>query len=252
MTEIELIIDLHKNTERQGPGSEKDTLRALDLIDLTQNTKVKLADLGCGSGGQTITLAQNLNGSITAVDLFPEFLDELEGKSHKLGFDDRINTLKASMDDLPFEPGEFDIIWSEGAIYNIGFANGIQYWKKFLKDGGYYALSEITWTTNSRPEEIESFWTREYPEMDTASNKIGILEANGFCLIGYFTLSHKSWIDNYYKPLETKFVSFLERHGNSRLARKVVTDYRSEISLYMKYKDYFSYGFYIAKKTIQL
>ena len=187
MTEIELIIDLHKNTERQGPGSEKDTLRALDLIDLAEKSQVKLVDIGCGSGGQTITLAQNLNGLITAVDLFPEFLDELEGKSHKLGFDDRINTLKTSMDDLPFEPGEFDIIWSEGSIYNIGFAKGIQYWKKFLKKDGYLALSEITWTTNSRPQEIESFWTSKYTEIDTASNKIGALENNGFSLVGYFT-----------------------------------------------------------------
>jgi ubiquinone/menaquinone biosynthesis C-methylase UbiE len=139
MTEIELIIDLHKNTERQGPGSEKDTLRVLDLIDLSEKSDVKLADIGCGSGGQTITLARNFNGLITAVDLFPEFLDELEGKSRKHGFDDRINTLKASMDNLPFEAGEFDIIWSEGAIYNLGFTKGIRYWKKFLKEGGFLA-----------------------------------------------------------------------------------------------------------------
>ena len=41
MTEIELIIDLHKNTERQGPGREKDTLRALDLIDLAEKVALK-------------------------------------------------------------------------------------------------------------------------------------------------------------------------------------------------------------------
>jgi hypothetical protein len=31
MTELELIIDLHKNSERQGPGSENDTLKAIDF-----------------------------------------------------------------------------------------------------------------------------------------------------------------------------------------------------------------------------
>ena len=77
MTELELIIDLHKNSERQGPGSEKDTLRALRLINFQTSQKLKVADIGCGSGGQTITIAKNLNGQITAVDLFPEFLDEL-------------------------------------------------------------------------------------------------------------------------------------------------------------------------------
>mgnify|MGYP006308078833 FL=1 len=31
---------------------------------------LKVADIGCGTGGQTITLAKNLNGPIAAVDLF--------------------------------------------------------------------------------------------------------------------------------------------------------------------------------------
>jgi cyclopropane fatty-acyl-phospholipid synthase-like methyltransferase len=249
MTEIDLIIDLHKNTQRQGPGSEKDTLNALNLIGLSLDPEVKLADIGCGSGGQTLTLAQNLNGHITAVDLFPEFLDELNEKSKKLGLEGKIKTLKASMDNLPFMPGEFDVIWSEGAIYNMGFEKGIRNWKKFLKEGGYLALSEITWTTISRPQEIDDFWTSQYPEIDTAANKIKILESNGYSLVGYFILSEDSWIENYYKPLESQFGHFLKRNENSDLAKKVVRDYRSEIELYMKYKEYYSYGFFIAKKT---
>ena len=249
MSEIELIIDLHKNTQRQGPGSEKDTLNALNLIGLSLDPEVKLADIGCGSGGQTLTLAQNLNGHITAVDLFPEFLAELNEKSKKLGLEGKIKTLKASMDSLPFKPGEFDVIWSEGSIYIMGFEKGIQYWKQFLTDGGYLALSEITWTTNSRPQEIENFWIGEYPEIDTASKKIKILEAHGFTLVGYFILSEDSWIENYYKPLESQFGNFLKRHENSDLAKKIVRDYRSEIELYMTYKEYYSYGFYLAKKT---
>lgn len=249
MTEIELIIDLHKNTQRQGPGSEKDTLNALNLIGLSLDPEVKLADIGCGSGGQTLTLAQNLNGHITAVDLFPEFLDELNEKSKKLGLEGKIKTLKASMDNLPFKPGEFDVIWSEGAIYNMGFEKGIRNWKKFLKEGGYLALSEITWTTISRPQEIDDFWKSECPEIDTAANKIKIMESNGFTLVGYFILSEDSWIENYYKPLESQFGHFLKRNENSDLAKKVVRDYRSEIEVYMKYKEYYSYGFYIAKKT---
>lgn len=121
VTELELIIDLHKNSKRQGPGSENDTLKALEFLNLSTNQKLKVADIGCGSGGQTITLAKKLEGEITAVDLFPKFLDELNEKSQKLGLTDKIVTLKKSMDELPFKNDEFDIIWSEGAIYNIGF-----------------------------------------------------------------------------------------------------------------------------------
>ena len=43
----------------------------------------RILDIGCGSGGQTISLAKNLNGQIIAVDLFPEFLNELNEKSQE-------------------------------------------------------------------------------------------------------------------------------------------------------------------------
>lgn len=249
MTELELIIDLHKNSERQGPGSEAETLKALDCMGLSKNGQLKIADIGCGLGGQTITLAQNLDGQITAVDLFPDFLTELQEKSQKLGLNDKIKTLQKSMDDLPFQDEELDIIWSEGAIYNIGFKNGIRQWHRFLKKGGYLAVSEITWITNSRPKEIEDFWTNAYPEIDIASNKIHILENNGFTLTGYFFLTPDSWLKNYYQPLKLRFQSFLEQHHHSEIAQKVVAENQSEIELYKKYKDYYSYGFYIAKKN---
>lgn len=248
MTELELLIDLHRNSERQGPGSKKDTLKALEFIDLPKNKKIKICDIGCGSGGQTITLAENTNSQITAIDLFPEFLHELNEKSNKYNFKNKIKTLQKSMDELEFNDEEFDIIWSEGAIYNIGFENGIKKWKNFLKKGGFLAVTEITWITNSRPKEIEDFWNQEYPEIDRASNKIKILENNGYSIVGYFYLSQKSWIENYYIPLKNKFEKFLERNKSSKLAQKVVNENMKEINLYDKFKEYYSYGFYIAKK----
>jgi len=249
VTELELIIDLHKSSERQGPGSENDTLRALNLLNQPAGQRLKVADIGCGSGGQTISLAENLNGQIVAVDLFPEFLNELSEKAQQLGLTDKITTLEASMGDLPFNNKEFDLIWSEGAIYNMGFESGLKKWREYLKVGGYLAVSEITWITQSRPNEIEEFWKAEYPEIDTAASKIKLLENNGYSLVGYFYLDQDSWIDNYYKPMQARFESFLKRNDNSELARKVVEDHQSEIDLYQEFKNYYSYGFYVARRS---
>jgi len=248
MTEIELIVDFYKDTERQGPGSSFETVNALSFININKDHKLKIADIGCGSGAQTITLAQNIEGQITAVDLFPEFLDKLNSRSEELGFQERIKTIEKSMEDLPFDNDEFDIIWSEGAIYNMGFEAGIKKWKNYLKSGGYLGVSEITWTTNSRPKEIEEYWNNEYPEIDTASSKIRILEENGYTTVGYFVLSENSWINNYYKPMEKRFSAFLEKHNNSEMAKNFVELGKEEIRKYQKYKDYYNYGFYIAKK----
>ncbi len=249
MTETEILTDFYKNLYRQGPGSDQDTLRALQLIDIDKSNNYKITDIGCGTGAQTLVLADNLDCEIIAVDLFGEFLDELNDRAKKAGVSNKIRTMAKSMDALPFEQEEFDMIWSEGAIYSMGFEAGIKYWNQFLKKGGYLAVSEIIWTTESRPEEIEEFWTSEYPEIDTAAGKIKTLENNDYTLIDYFVLSEDSWMTNYYEPLEKQMDEFLERHNHSEVAQEIVEEHEAEIDLYESYHEYFSYGFFVVKKN---
>lgn len=248
MTVLELLVDFHKSQERQGPGSKEDTLRALSFTNLHASTDLKIADIGCGTGGQTLTLAEHLDGHFYAVDLFPAFLQPLQDNVEKLGIADRISCIEASMDALPFKKNELDLIWSEGAIYSMGFEKGIQYWKDFLKNGGFLAVSEITWLTQTRPKPLQDFWQAAYPEIATASTKINQLEQNGYNLAGYFILSPDSWIKNYFEPLEAQMENFLERNRHSEAAQKVVREQVEEIELYKTYQEYFSYGFYVARK----
>ena len=247
MSELELIIDLHKHNSQQGPGSKKDTLQALNFTNLPFRKKLLIADIGCGTGRQSLTLADHLDAKIISIDVFPEFLEELEARASSKGLHKKIETLQASMESLPFSERQFDCVWSEGAIYNMGFQKGIAYWKQFLKPFGYICLSEITWTSNSRPKEIEEFWQNEYPEISQPSDKIQQLEKAGYSLKGYFTLSKNSWNDNYHLPLEKQIPLFLERNGNSELAQKVAQEHLTEIKLYNTYKDFYSYGFYVAQ-----
>jgi len=248
VTEFELLIDFHLEGARQGPGSENETLKALDLIEVDTSSKLQIADIGCGTGSQTLALAKNINANIKAVDLFPRFLKQLDQKIIKTKLQGTVQTFEASMDNLPFEYNEFDIMWSEGAIYIMGFEKGINYWNKFLKPGGHLAVSEVTWLTQKRPNAIEKFWQQQYPEIDLAGNKIKLLEKSGYSLTGYFTIDQNSWMDNYYLPMNDRFSSFLQKHDNSKLAQKVVDEHQSEVELYLKYKEYYSYGFYIVRK----
>ncbi len=50
----------------------------------------------------------------------------------------------------------------------------------------------------------------------------------------------------------TELELLVDLNKNSDLASKVIQEQKSEIELYMKFKDYYSYGFYIAKKTGEL
>ena len=248
MEDYQLLIDLHKRAKRQGPGGDTETKKAIDLAMLSASVPLKIADIGCGTGSSAMLLAHSLNAQITAVDFLPDFIEVLKANAESEGLTKKIEPLVCSMDNLQFDDEEYDVIWSEGAIYNMGFENGINDWKRFLKPSGLLVVSEITWITNDREFEIQQHWTTEYPEISTASSKISILENSGYSPLAYFVLPERCWLDNYYQPMQNSFTEFLDRNANSENAQAVVEAEKKEIALYEKYKQYYSYGFYISRK----
>jgi len=250
MEEYQLLIDLHKRAKRQGPGGDAETKKAIDLAMLDPSVSLRIADIGCGTGSSAMLLAGFLNARITAVDFLQDFLDVLKGRAEKMGLTDKVTTLCCSMDNLPFGDEEYDVIWSEDAIYNSGFEKGLKDWKRFLKTGGMIVVTEITWLITDRPSELQQYWQNEYPEIDMASSKIDILEKNGYSPVAYFVLPEHCWVDNYYRPMQDSFEAFLKRNGNSEKAQAIVENEKNEIALYEKYKAHYSYGVYIAKKLV--
>jgi ubiquinone/menaquinone biosynthesis C-methylase UbiE len=162
--------------------------------------------------------------------------------------EEKISTLTCGMDELPFTDDELDIIWSEGSIYNIGFEKGISQWQRFLKSGGLLVVSEITWTTEFRPTELQDYWTAQYPEIDTASAKIKVLEKHGYSPLGHFILPESCWLKEYYEPMEDRFEDFLLRNEHTQEAMIIVDAERKEIEMYRQFKEYYGYGVYIGKK----
>jgi ubiquinone/menaquinone biosynthesis C-methylase UbiE len=248
--DYQLLIDLHKSANRQGPGGEAESEKALSLALIDRTAPLKIADIGCGTGASTLFLARQLEAQITAVDFLQDFLEVLEGRVENMALSEKVKTLCCSMDNLPFGDEEYDVIWSEGAIYNIGFERGVIDWNRYLKAGGLLVVSEITWITASRPSELQKHWDEEYPEIAVASSKIGVLEKNGYSPIGYFILPEHCWLENYYRPMQNSFKDFLNRNGNSEEARAIVEAENREIDLYEKYKTYYSYGVYVARKLV--
>lgn len=249
MESAALLVDLHRAQDRQGPGGDPETSLALALSGLRSTPDPAVADLGCGTGASTLVLARELAARIVAVDLFPEFLAELDRRARAAGVADRIETRAATMEAPLFAERSLDAIWSEGAIYHIGFASGIRAWRRFLKPGGILAVSELTWLTQDRPRELTEHWHAAYPEVDTASAKLRLLEAQGYSPLGYFPLPQRCWLENYYQPLEAAFAGFLARNGGSPEARAIVEAERAEIALYQRHKEAVSYGFYIARRV---
>lgn len=245
--DVNLICEYFLGLERQGPGSPEVTQKALSFIDNLSNNS-HIADIGCGTGGQTMVLAQNTQGNIMGIDLFPAFIEKFNMNTMKLNLRERVKGIVGSMENLPFQNEELDLIWSEGAIYNIGFNRGINEWRKFLKKGGYIAVSEASWFTEKRPAEIEKFWMEAYPEIDTIPNKVSQMQKAGYIPIATFILPENCWIDYFYIPQVSRQEEFLQRYQRNKTVEDLIAYQRHEAQLYYKYKQYYGYVFYIGKK----
>ncbi|MBI5727218.1 MAG: methyltransferase domain-containing protein [Ignavibacteriales bacterium] len=247
MEAVDYIIDFYLGTSRQGPGDASQTKKALSYLPPLTG-KATILDAGCGNGAQTIDLALHTGARITAVDIFPAFLMELNEKCRSMHLESRITTQEASMDALPYPENSFELVWSEGAIYNIGFAHGMQYLRKFLKPEGYIAVTEITWLTDERPSELHDYWVKCYPEIDTVQNKSKVITDAGYKLLAEFVLPEYCWQENYYLPLKGKIIAFLEKHDNAPGALALMEEIEEETAMYEKYKSFYGYVFYIAQK----
>jgi ubiquinone/menaquinone biosynthesis C-methylase UbiE len=245
--DFNLICEYFSALERQGPGSKEVTLQALAFTGV-RGDDARIADIGCGTGGQTLFLAENTPGQITAIDLFPGFIDILNRNAANAGLNRRIKGVVGNMESLPFGDEELDLIWSEGAIYNIGYRRGLREWFRFLKPGGYIAVTEASWFTETRPEEIEKFWNDAYPEIDTISAKVAQMQEAGFIPAAHFILPECCWTENFYLLQKTIQPEFLKKHAGNKMAEYLVANERHEASLYAQYKNWYGYVFYIGMK----
>jgi len=241
-----LFFEIHDGLPRQGPGSFDSTAKAFGMItDLPERPRI--LDLGCGPGMQTLALAKLTDAEIIAVDTYQPFLDQLSRKAQAEGVADRIQPLNADMHRLTFPAESFDLIWAEASIYLMGFAKGLEQWKRFLKKGGCLAVSEVSWLRDDPPEEIRRFWNTEYPQIQTIDANLQVIEETGYESIGYFVLPSSDWWEHYYEPIAQRLEDFRRKYAGSPQDLEIIAMEQNEIEMYRKYSDSYGYVFYVMR-----
>ena len=241
---MDLFFELHQDIPREGPGEAASTRRAFALLTGLP-AEPRLLDIGCGPGLQTLELARISAASILAIDTHQPFLDALARRASREGLAERITTLKQSMFALDFEPASFDVLWSEGAIYIIGFERGLREWRPLLKTGGYLAVTELSWLIADPPAEAKTFWLENYPRIQTREENLDILQKAGYREVGHFALPESAWWQDYYTPLEKRIAMLAEKYRNNDEALAFLDNSQREIDLYRKYSEWYGYVFYI-------
>jgi ubiquinone/menaquinone biosynthesis C-methylase UbiE len=239
------FLEVYGSLPRAGPGSDELTRRAFEMMALLPEAP-RILDVGCGPGKQTVELLRICTGSVVALDFLPQMIDRTIAEADAAGVSNRLETVVQDMKTMTFPESSFDVVWSEGAIYNLGFEAGLKKFNSLVKPGGYVAVSEAVWLKPHPPTEAIEFW-RDYPEIDTVAAKLEVIKRTGYELIGHFILPGSAWTDQYYDPMERRIAEMEGAWSGITEAEAVLKEAKNEITVFRKHSDYFSYAFFIMR-----
>jgi SAM-dependent methyltransferase len=238
------FLRFFESLPRQGPGEDRYTLHIFKLLTGLP-PEPKVADMGCGTGAQTLILAQ-AGCTVTGIDLHEPFLSILSANARRRGFQERVSTLLCSMDAVPSETGPFDLIWSEGAVYIIGFENGLKSWFQLLKPGGYLVVSEICWLVRDPPEELRKHPAPEIRGMQSVEKNMALVGKAGYRWIGSVLLPHEAW-DEFDRHQE-ELIRAWRGKGLNAVEEQVFSDIEKENALFKRYRGTYGDVFFIMQK----
>jgi serine/threonine-protein kinase HipA len=243
---VKALIELHSGLDRQGPGDNDFSKFIIEQIPALPPDP-RIADLGCGAGAGTLILAENFHSRIKAVDFSREFLDQLSARARQKGLEDCIEIIECDIGNLGWGAGTLDLIWSEGAAYNITFKGALDAWRPLLADNGIAVISEMNYFSANVSGTVTEFMQNAYPGIKTESGNVDLINASGFEVLGVHRLPSKAWWDNYYEPLREK-INTIESPGDS-VIQSVISETLEEMELFKQYGDEYGYTYYVMRAS---
>ena len=239
---IELLFG---GLSKLGPGDDSHTRQMLHMLP-RQDFRL-VVDAGCGTGRQSLVLARELDTLIHCVDTHRPFLDELWFRAEGAGLEHLVQTHHLDMRYLGAAFEGIDLLWSEGAAYNLGFASAMTAWAAAIKPEGCAVVSECSWLCNDPPPAARRFWQSSYPTMATVGENLRTAETSGFRCSSTHILPKSAWMEGYYEELEVRARNLIEHQD--AMVQSLATGTLEEIALFRTAGDSYGYVFYILERA---
>jgi len=244
MTPEEAFFSLYEGLPRQGPGSEASTHEALRRLGNLKKP-LRVIDLGCGSGASTLLLARELNSPIVAIDQHAPFLEALAANAEQEGLKALVQIRQGDFTQLEETPYSYDLVWSEGAAYLVGFEAALTLWRPLLAPEGHVALTELSWLVQTPSDEPRVFWKKAYPGMRDIAGNRSSAERAGFKVLDTLTLPNDDWWNEYYRPLRRRIAAFRASHTVPKTIEAILSETEREMDMVERYSKEFGYVFYL-------
>jgi SAM-dependent methyltransferase len=231
--------------EKLGPGDNVHTLNVLRLLPKQQFYVI--VDAGCGTGRQTMVLAKELGTLVHAVDAYEPFLHDLTRRAKAAGIEHLIQTHCMDMQDIPGVFPHIDLLWSEGAAYNIGFSNALAVWAPVINTGGFAVVSELSWLRDQVPDAVREFFSSGYPDMQSMQQNLAVAANAGYGVLTTYTLPKEAWVKGYYDLLEPRAKALIDHPDAS--VRDFAVETVKEIETFQASEDSYGYVFYVLQRS---
>jgi SAM-dependent methyltransferase len=239
---IELLFG---GMEKLGPGDDAHTLEVLRLLP-KQDFRV-VVDAGCGRGRQTLALAKTLGTVVHAVDSYEPFLNDLMRRAQDAKLEHFVEAHCMDMKDIPRVFPDIDLLWSEGAAYNIGFSHALASWASAITPGGFAVVSELSWLKADPPDPVRQFFRSGYPDMQSVPDNVAAAERAGYKVLATHTLPPPAWVDGYYDVLAPRAKELLDHPDPA--VRDFAAETAREIEVFQLSQESYGYVFYVLQRA---
>jgi len=246
---LEIFFEVFEALPRQGPGNRDCAARALQLCSGLPHSPVIL-DLGCGVGGQTLHLAELTSGIITAIDSHAPSIERLQETLTEQGLSQRVQAQVGDLAHPEQLPESFDLIWSEGALYNIGIGTALRVCRGLLRPGGYLAFTDAVWREENPPPEIRAIFDHDYPTMGWLNDVMSEIQDCEFDLVGHFTLPDVAWWGDFYSPMEDRIAELRRKYTDDIEASAILDQLAEEPQMHRRYSNFYAYEFFVARRPL--